>query len=493
MAFTDMMDSFRRRNGMPTRSEKMRSLNEGVIAQASDVDEKIYRDPKLEKADSYYENRQYDQLLPWDHQAAAGGGAISIRKKKPRIRPKFARTFAGVVTSKLIGQSVFPNIKVEDSPDDQEYFRAILRESNLKGFLLEPIRQMVNTGEMFVRFYMAGGAFKKETYKAKNVWPTFDEAGELEQIEIKYVYADGTDLDDMNRPRKKWYRLILSKTVDVLFDNPIYEPNQEPEFNEVSRAEHNFGFVQGEWFTTTGDQAGYGMVTDLYEFIDELCYSLSQSSQAVAFNQDPQLVLKNMTEDEIDTLVRSSMKSWNLGMKGEAQFLETNMSGVQVAMDYRDKIRQNMVDIARVVLLDPEKIVGSAQSAKAMEVLHGPLKDLVDELRLAIEKPLKMLILKMGAANILGAEQGMEVPIPLPKGWSLQSLALELKWPPIFQQTLEDLLKKIQCASQASAANLISRRTGTKFLAEDFGIEDIEAEVEEVNTQVQINPFAGGF
>jgi hypothetical protein len=486
------------RGGVFSRASKQAALNNGIVV--SDLnDQAVFRDPNLEKLDSYFENRQYAKLLPFEQDKDAAGASIPLRARQPRFKVPFARSLSSIVASKLLGPTVFPSFKVPDSPDDQAYWKAILDASELQMFLLEPIRRMINTGEIFVRFYLSGGAFVKSFYDTKYCYPQFDDAGELEMVTIKYVYADADDKDSNGSPKKKWYRLDLGQEAEVLYDNPPYIPaEQEPQFNPVMTVEHGFGFVQGEWMTTTGVAKGYGLIADITDFIDELAYSLSQSSKALSYNQDPQTILKGMSSEEIDELVRSSTKAWNLGRTGEAEFLESDLNGVSVGMELRDKVRQNISDFTRIVLLDPEKIVGNAQSAKAMEVLHGPLKDLVDELRLPVGSALKRLVMKMGAANILGQHDGMEVPLPLPDGFQLTTLALELKWPAIFQQTLEDLKNKVGIASQAQGAGLIGPITAIRYIAEDFGIEDIEAELQAIIAHQQmmaaLNPFnSGGF
>jgi hypothetical protein len=252
--------------------------------------------------------------------------------------------------------------------------------------------------------------------------------------------------------------------------------------------------VQGQWLRThedSKDPDGYGLVSDITDFIDEICYSLSQSSQSVSYNQDPILTFNNMNEEEQDGLIRSVMKAWNLGRDGKAQFLESNLSGVERAGELRDKVTQNIGEITRIVMLDPEKIVGSAQSAKAMEVLHAPLKDLIDELRSAMEGQLKSLVLKIGLSILLANKLGIDTPIDIPEGYVPTSFNIVVSWPPIFQQTMEDLQKKVQVVSAAATASLISRETGTRWLAKDFDIEDIEAEIAKIAAQPVLNPFGG--
>lgn len=475
-----------------SRAERRAQGNLGIINLTGGANVQVFRDQKLEKFDAYYESRQYESKPEWDRASDPNGEHIPVRSRKPRFVFPFSKTLSQRLTAKLIGNSVFPTFTVEDAPDDQAFLEAVVRESKLRAFLLEPIRRMANTGSVFIRFYITDGAYKLEWYHSKFCYPTFQANGELESVVIKYLFDDGEDKDSSGNPKKKWFKMELGSTSEILFDTPEYVENEEPIFNEVDRVDHGLGFVQGEWLKTSEDHNsidGYGLVSDIMEFVDELSYSLSQSSQSVGYNQDPQLVLKGLDEEGLGSLIRSAMKAWNLGHNGEAKFLESGLGGVERAIELRDKVQQNIQDIARIVLLDPEKIVGSAQSAKAMEILHGPLKDLIDELRSVIQDHLKNLVLKMGLACLSASTSGIPTPVMIPEGWVPQSLSIVVEWPPIFQQTMEDLQKKIQVVSAATAANILSRKTATLWIAKDFGISDVEAEIAEINSQPVLNPF----
>lgn len=471
-----------------SRSSQKAQNNLGVIDLTNNLQKEVYRDPKLEKFDSYYECRQYKNLPPWETQG------LNPRQKAPRIKIAFAKTLAQRLTSKLVGTSVFPSFNIVDNPDDQLFLRAIIRESKLKSTIIEPTRRMLNSGSCLFRYYLESGTIKSEWYNSKFVYPVFQPNGELQQVTIKYVWTDENEKDSFGNFVKKWYRLDLNMDREILYDNPPYRPNEEPVFEVEQEVIHDLGFVQAVWLKTCDvpDKIdGLAMVEDLTDFIDELNYSISQSSTVVSFNQDPQLYFKGMTEDELNDVTRSSMKSWNLGLKGDAGFLESNLAGVEKAMELRDKIRLNIQDISRIVLLDPDKIVGSAQSAKAMEVLHGPLKDLVDELRMPMEQHLKKIVQKMALTILISDSRGMPVPIEIPPGYRPSTLDFEVEWPPIFQQTMEDLQKKVQVVSAATSANLISRESGTKYLMKDFNIENLEEELAKIAEQPVINPFGG--
>lgn len=462
-----------------------------------ELDSRKYRDGRLHVFDLYYENKQYDQLSPWDQKCEE---YVEVRKRQPRIKLGYARTLASRVAAKLIGAQVWPTFKIEASPDDQELVKAIIKTSQLNARLLEPMKRMLNTGSVFVRFWIEAGAYKVDYFDAKYCYPTWQDNGELEVMRVQYVYVDHADLDARGRPKQKWWRMDFTMNAEILFDNPEFDPEakEPPVFQVVEKVDHNLGFVQGEWFKTCDlkdSDDGYGLVADITDFIDELCYSMSQSSQAVGYNQDPQVYFQGMTKEETERMIRSALKSWNLGREGKAGILQTDMAGVIAAGDLRDKVRLSMQDITRIVMIDPEKAVAQAQSAKAMEVLYAPLVELVDEIRPVIEPRLISLVLKMTVATLILAQRGEQVPIALPAGYAPTSLEIDLKWKPMFQQTMEDLQKKVGVATAAKNGGLIAPKTAMLFTAEDFGVEDVDAELAAVDEAAKaaaaLNPYGG--
>jgi len=476
------------------RFKKRRENNLGIIAaRATKYESKRWRTPELELLDAYYENRQYDHLRPWDdtkdHQTDE---YVPVRMRSPRIKYAFAKTLSKRVASRLVGSRTFPSFIIEEDPDTQRYLLAVVAASSLQSEILEPMRKMLAQGSSFVRFFITDGQYVIQYHNAKNCYPKFTQAGELESMRIQYVYEDENEKDDKGDPVEKWYRIDLGQYEDVLYDNPEFDEDseEEPVFTPVQVAEHNLGFVQGEWFRTSRCKVdGYALTEDILDFIDDINYSLSQSSQAVAYNQDPQLLVKGLSGEELEDLIRSSTKGWNVGKDGEATFLESNLTGVERANELRDKLRLGINDIARVVFLDPDKLNAANMSGKAMEILHGPLVELIEEIRPVIEPSLKKLTIKMAMANMILSGKGEPCPITIPPGFQIKSLEITTNWPPVFQSTMIDLQQKVAVTSSATAANLISRETGTRYLAKDFDVQDVEAEIEKIAAQPVLNPF----
>ena len=489
------MAETRRFSGISSRTQLKAANNLGIIARPMNQTSKQFRKVELETLDAYYEGRQYAGLPKWTDSQASDGSYVPVRDRAPMLQLNFARILTSRVAAKLVGRRNFPMLNIPDDPDTTELLSLVMKQAQLQSMLAEPIRRMLVSGSVLVRFSVVNGQYKLEHFLSKWCFPVFDTNDNMESVKIQYVYEDENDKDPETRqPRKKWFRMDLTKGTDILYDNPIYKADSEPDFKPVNQVSHNLGFVQAEWMRTAkmpNTVDGQSIIADVLGFVDELNYNFSQSSQAVSYNQDPQLTFQNMDEDDVKALIRSSVKGWNLGKEGTAAFLESSMNGVTAATEFRDKVRLSVQDIARVVLLDPEKVVGHAQSGRAMEVLHGPMVELIEELQPMIEKSIIAMTLKMMLTIFLLTRQNQPVPIQIPPGFQPKSLSVVATWPDIFPQTMQDLQQKAQVASTVASANLISRETITKWLAKDFGVENIEEEVQKVNDQPVINPFGG--
>lgn len=488
------VNDIRARWGRKHRSDKRAQRNIGIVKVPMPTGhEMMFRSDHLEVLDAYYESRQYDHLAPWG-QTESELGHIPLSGRAPKINSNFPKVLCQRLASKLVGDEVFPKLEIEGDPDATEYLRMIIKAARLKSRIIEPIRRELSAGSHFIRFYIEDGSFVITHYLSKYCYPELKPNGDLESIVIKYTYEDKDDLDDNKKPKVKWYKLELGQTVDIKYDNPEFKPDKEPVFQVVDSVRHDLGFVQGEWLRTceaNDGPDGYSLIQDILGFSDEINYSISQSSTAVGYNQDPQLTFKNIDEEEMMNVIRSSSKSWNLGRDGEANFLESNLNGVQVAMELRDKVKIGIMDISRVVLMDPEKMVAQAQSGRALEILHGPMVDLIKELRPHIGQNITNLVLKMAIANLMIIRQGFPAPVSVPDNWAPSSLSVTVNWPPVFAMTIEDIQKKVSVVQAATSSFLISEETGTRYIAKDFGVEDIEEERQKIGAQPVRNPFGG--
>jgi hypothetical protein len=456
----------------------------------------LFRNDILDVLDAYYENRQYDDLQDWE-QALESNPYVPIRKRKPRIIYNLPKAIVNKVASKLVGSATFPNFVVEEDDDDTAFFRTVAKGCKFKSAMMQPVKRALAAGSVLVVYNIVNGSIQIEHFLSKYSYPTFDEADDLQEVYIQYVYEDWSDLDAKGDPKKKWYKIQYGKMVNILFDNPEYRSGVKPTFNIASQVEHGLGWVMAEWFCTEKEKHNHDGVSiygDILDLCDDINYSLSQSSQAVGYGQEPQLGINGMDEDELDSLIKSSQKAWNLGKDGKAAYIETKMDGVTTASEQRDKFKGLALDVARVVMHDPDKISGAAQSGDALEQLNAPLVELVDELRQIFEPHFISLLTKIAMTCLVLNASGQETVIETPPGYTPKSVDITTQWPPIFPPTLADIQMAAGAAQQLSQGQIISRKSLTRWIAQMIpSIDNVDEELEEIDSQEPLPSPFGSF
>lgn len=480
-----------------SRSQKRANNILGVTQ--SEISKYKNRSSKLDKVKKYVHGTQYDQLPDWSESCEMGDSFRPVLKRKPSIIFPFAKVFQDRVATKLAGKSSFPKFQIAEDPETEFFLDVVERSVSFSSKMLEVAKDLVSYTSAFCRIKMVDGILRLEDYNSNYCYPQFDAVGNLESVTIKYVY----ETDEMDKSTGKmicrWYKLELGKESDILYDNPIYSQNSstEPEFTIVESVQHDLGFVQGEWFKWgddlhSPDGNDEPVVCQIDGFIDAINYNLSLRNHAAGYAMEPQLTISGMTEDEMEDFIKSSSKAWIMGREGEAKFLEASGTGVERGKVVSDDLLKFAQHAARIVFLDPEKMVAGAQSGKAMEVLHLPMIELINELRPWMEKGMISLMQKMVMIIVSYQQQGFETMYQTPEGWMPSSLDITAQWPPIFEMTIQDMQQTLMLAVQASNANIISRQSALKWLGSrglDFGVEDIELEQQLINSQQRFSTF----
>jgi hypothetical protein len=485
-----------------SRSEKKAMNNLGIIHSPYSpfgIEERHHRSNVLKTVDDYLHGNQYKGLRDWDDSVCTDMDSyVKLKDRKPKIIFPFAKVFQDRMASKLAGQSTFPKFKIEDDEEADHFLNNILiKGSFFRANMQSLAKDLMLRTSAFVRFRFSEGNLQYIKYNTNYCYPEFDDGGELETVTVKYIYDTDEQDPQTGRMIRRWFKLDLGKMADIEYDNPIYHENQEPEFQVVEKIDHELGFVQGEWFRIGESQHSPDgeedpIIYQMCEFIDCLNYNLSLSDQAVNYGTEPQLAITGIDSEDADKLIKAASKTWLMGREGKAEFLETSGGGVETASKQREDYLKYFQHIARIVLLDPEKLAGNAQSGKAMEIMHGPMVELINEVRPWMEKGMIKLLEKVAATVILLNSAGFETQFILPPRWQPQSLAMEAMWPPIFELTTQDKQQILSIALQASNGNIISRDTALKWLQSqgvDFGVEDFDLEQQKVNTQQQFNTF----
>lgn len=185
---------------------------------------------------------------------------------------------------------------------------------------------------------------------------------------------------------------------------------------------------------------------------------------------------------------------WSYRGPAKIGLLETTGKAFEVATNHVNDIAGRIKKASRAVLLDPTEVAGKGDmSAKALALMFAPLLASVDELRdcwwhQGLSRILSMamrMIAKLGGKGILlpGApaaakilkrfyvtvDGGEQVWLP-PK--------LTPVWGDYFSPSNEEIKLGVESAVAATTGGLVTKESGTRFLASYFGVEDVEAELE---------------
>jgi hypothetical protein len=194
--------------------------------------------------------------------------------------------------------------------------------------------------------------------------------------------------------------------------------------------------------------------------------------------------------------------------EGGAEYLELRGGSTQTALVLLDRLRSYALDSCGVVLADPEKLSGAAQSAQALRILYAPMLAKCDMLREQYtEFGIKPILRDMLSAarklattsQELTTEEGERVvvvqPVKLPPRVSEEedgstkveervpgtSEDLVCNWNPYFSPTWSDIKTAAEAAKLANGGKpVISQQTSVASVQTLFGVDDVHEEMERI-------------
>ena len=451
----------------------------------------LFRSLELNLYNNYLENKQYDHLIPWEPNISSQ--QMDNRTTQPKVIFPMAEISTGIVNGLLTSEESRLMLSLDDS-NKQLNLDDFIDEVQLWNHLSYLMPSFLCNGSAFLSFFTTiSDKIKMKFYNSMHCWPQFDGDGELHSILIRYIYDTG-ELNERGEKIFRWFQMRKDKEKEILYDNPIFHPeiNEVPKFTEVERVIHNLGFVQGAWLTTSFFDAvpdGKSYIRSAIPLMDSMNYRLSKEDSAVFYNLFPLLYAKGMSIDDViedskekqGVIKDGAIKGMNIlatdtpANKSDMGFLESGMTGLQISENFHIRMLQLMQYTLSTVLLDPEKLAGYAQSAKAMEALHRPVIQYVKKIRPQIKKAICSILDKLEKIS-----NSAKTEYRLPEGTT--KLA-EKKWGLIFEDTPADVATKVQSASTAVMSKIISKKTATKHLAPSFGIENVEEELKQIDSE----------
>lgn len=478
------------------------------------------RQQELNRLWAYYRCVQYDsRKVDWDgsarsthleHEAIAtagfippgfydaGGSLLPLKYRRPATPYALAKIIVDRFTGLLFSERRHPQIRVEGDDTTEDYVQALIDQARLWPTMMQARTYGGAMGSVAVGFSFVEGKPIIEVYDPRWCAPVFTDRAtrKLKAIEIRYQYPV-TQQDPetglwMEMPF--WYRRIINKTHDVVFQPVPVGDGAEPRWSIETSSEHGFGFCPVVWCQNLpvlddidGDCDFQG-TTDLMNAIDTL---LSQANRGTVSNCDPTVILS--TDAEFDSVKKGSDNAITMPAGSSAHYLEINGSSSKTALELADQFRKYALEIAQCVI-DQDSTKNVMRTATEIQRSHAAMLAKADILREQygerLVKPLVEMMLK--AAQLLNeprqSEDGQIVrqALVLPPRvversdgvveYAAQELGkggiLALQWPDYFEPTYVDAKEAAQAVSTARGAGVLDDETAVHYLAPFFRVDN---------------------
>lgn len=484
-----------------------------------------WRTAKL--AEAYYQSHQYDQL-----RASDAGGPMS--KRRPReIIPLF-KTAVDSVQRFTWGGSRFPRVVVgsttKEGVDEKEvgplvdddvardlttFAVNLVKQSRLDRCAAEYSRRAMITGSAAVIVGTRGGHLMYYVEPGYHCVPTFqtDNPRRVARLDILYQFEREESISPGTTGRKLyWFKRVVDEVSDTVYKPVEVRYGQEPTFSKdpENSTVHGLGFCPVVWVRTSPLSPtavdGQGLVDPaLYPLLDRINYIYSQRSRAVEYILDPQWVRKNVDVASRDTLEKNPGKVWDVSddsadRPASIELIEAEGTGSEAAAEHLKDLQQRFYEAVGVVLSAMDKMSTRGNvSGVVLEYLHAPMIAVASDLRKDLGDDAFCDIINMAmriiTVQVLGgkdiwiqgsrkaAKQIDKAQIDGP--WL--DMPVRLQWGRFFSPTAQDVGTAVQAAGLAKNI-LVSESSATRFVADYFGVTDIDSEVDQLDDPVALQP-----
>ena len=358
---------------------------------------KATRCAALDAGERYYDGSQYDHMkFDWngnyqgsaDAADIAPGWYVPINHRKPSVRLKLPKLVVSRFTAMLLGEDRFPRISVEGDDEAEDYVNALAQESGLRSKIQEARDKGGASGTAVMSFAFIDGKPRLQVHRAKHmhVLQWADRYMLRPSTAFKcYKYQKSIIHQGKIKEVAFYYARLWTEGVEV-----IWEPIPEEAAKDGSwvrsvqnyAVEHEYGECPVYWIQNLPDSDNEDGTSDyagLEPNFDEINRLMSSTSKGTIANVDPTLVVKADPATNGGS-IRKGSENAIYSEKG-AEYLELSGTSIKTARELVREILGYCLDVAGVVLGEPDKISGAAKSAAAMKMLYQPMINQCDKLR----------------------------------------------------------------------------------------------------------------
>lgn len=524
------------------RSEELRNY-----LQQSAIIGETRRFKQLDRFEAHYACRQYQHLnYDWWGQNADNSETISpeiqvpygwtqpamdltARQKRPTAPYNLCKAVVDRFTGLLFSDQRRPDIDVEGDEDTQDFLRAAADQMRMWSRWRQARTMGGALGAVLVTVHLRNGEFSMEVHNPKHCQVVWADRRSLKPAGVLKIYRYPVEEDVIDEKTGEvkgvrtvfyLYRRIISEYEDV-----VYKPvrldgdNTNLDWEEESRIQHDLGFFPGVWvqnMPVLEREDGEPDCAGAWQNFDTLDRLIAQMNKAVLLNLDPTIVLAvdPKVVDAQGGVRKGSDNALQVGQGGSAAYMEITGTGITAGRETYNTLKANTLDVVRCVLVDPEKISGSAQSAKAIEYIYAPMLEKADDLRAQYGDqgvvPLLQIVEKIarkydGQTVDIGAGRAGQYRFRLPPRKDEETGTLvprklgpggfiAITWGPYFAPTEMDKQAAVQNIVAAKVGGLLDTETAIRKVAAILDVADPEqvlAKVREEEAKLATDALGG--
>lgn len=481
---------------------------------------------RLDRMEAYFRKTQDDaKKYDWDGMVSSYGSEAAIQPgwyvphklRRPSSRRDLARLIVNRLSSMMFGQDRFPDVRIEGDEDAEDYVTCLAKESRLATRIREARDLGGATGTACLSFGFVNGKPRIKVHNSKHVtvldWEDEDEfrpAAVMEAFSYtKKVYnAELKKMEVKTFWRVRFWDALVEVTWRDIPDSvaALLEWQEWPK-RKVNA--HGYGFCPFYWIQNrpcSSEYEGEGDYEGCESTFDDINRLVSSITKGTISNVDPTLVVKMDPASNTGDVRKGSDNA--IFSPGGAEYLELKGTAVQAAKVQCDDLVQGVLDECGVILPDPEKLAGSAQSAQALRILYQPmlancdimreqygdmgikviLRDMLEVARMLLAREPTQLedgtqvqavvILPPRVEREEPEEPGGEPVVTVSERVPGESSEITLNWPPYFTATWKDIKEAAEGMKNANGGKAtLSQRTTVKVMGSLVGVDDWETEL----------------
>lgn len=484
---------------------------------------------RINALEALYEGHRYEGRPSfWD-------ASVPLQERAPVVQAMLARVAVQRLTTLVFGERSFPGLtprpavwRTALSDADREALASLLGEIVATSHLSRTMRQYLGEGlkcgSACAVLSLVEGLPRIDLLPVKWCTPTLDRLGRVTRlvVEAKRPGDDGGWY---------WYRREIDDTSDRVWPEiRVQDREEKPRWERIKPVEEiALPFCPVVWTrnlppATCASIDGLALCEGMEDELEALDFDLSQLHRNARYNGEPQMVRTGVDPERASPLGASGPgvqappdsrfswlqsvlpqgwrsigggsqvakkgpgQIWNLPAGGDAKLLESTGAGATILQGAVQELRRVVLDATGVVLADPQTLGSGDLSARALTLMHAPMLDVADNLRVdygdalcEILSGVVRLCLQAGGDGVLLAswDKARAVVARLIVGDRWLGLPLALQWGPYFEPSAADVRETIASARSAAGDRpVVSARTAVQMAARVTGVTDVDAECE---------------